>query len=248
LLLLGALALLCFGADSDLDGVPDSIDKCPNTPFLAIVDENGCAKSQLKPKLSYYLLFGMEYDGYQNTNDSQSVFASFSIKYNPFKLSVYSSLQNDSQGYKTSDLITSFYYTKLFTKTALKTGIKIYFPTYYNKKIDYAFYLKGTYFYKSFDFSISEKHKIYTEKTQKTKDTITLSIGKSFKKLYISPYFYTENSSYNTAEWTSYAGITLSYLLKINPYNKNLSTTIDYSVQTDNFQNYSVIGSLGYKF
>jgi len=28
--------------DSDFDGIPDSKDKCPNTPFGAIVDEDGC--------------------------------------------------------------------------------------------------------------------------------------------------------------------------------------------------------------
>jgi OOP family OmpA-OmpF porin len=28
--------------DSDKDGVPDKIDKCPNTPLNAIVDSNGC--------------------------------------------------------------------------------------------------------------------------------------------------------------------------------------------------------------
>jgi len=28
--------------DSDFDGIPDDIDKCPNTPFGAIVDETGC--------------------------------------------------------------------------------------------------------------------------------------------------------------------------------------------------------------
>ncbi len=40
--------------DSDLDGVSDIYDRCPNTPFLEIVDANGCAKNQ-KPVSSYYI-------------------------------------------------------------------------------------------------------------------------------------------------------------------------------------------------
>ena len=32
-----------YAKDSDLDGVPDELDKCPNTPFLTLVDKNGCA-------------------------------------------------------------------------------------------------------------------------------------------------------------------------------------------------------------
>jgi len=39
--------------DSDLDGVDDSIDRCPNTPFSDLVDKNGCTiKSLVKNKKS----------------------------------------------------------------------------------------------------------------------------------------------------------------------------------------------------
>ncbi len=40
--------------DSDLDGVADIYDECPNTSFLEIVNANGCAKDQ-KPISSYYI-------------------------------------------------------------------------------------------------------------------------------------------------------------------------------------------------
>ncbi len=37
--------------DQDLDGVPDDIDRCPNTPFSDIVDEYGCSIERLiKPR------------------------------------------------------------------------------------------------------------------------------------------------------------------------------------------------------
>lgn len=35
--------------DSDGDGVPDSVDACPNTPAGALVDANGCSIQQLAP-------------------------------------------------------------------------------------------------------------------------------------------------------------------------------------------------------
>jgi hypothetical protein len=35
--------------DQDFDGVPDSLDLCPNTPPCSIVDANGCSLDQLAP-------------------------------------------------------------------------------------------------------------------------------------------------------------------------------------------------------
>lgn len=43
----------CKGpCDQDGDGVPDGIDKCPDTPPKTVVNKVGCADSQLKPKLA----------------------------------------------------------------------------------------------------------------------------------------------------------------------------------------------------
>lgn len=46
--------LFLYGyVDSDLDGVDDSVDKCPNTPFSDLVDESGCTiKSLIEEKKS----------------------------------------------------------------------------------------------------------------------------------------------------------------------------------------------------
>ena len=40
--LVGFLICEAEGIDSDGDGVPDSLDKCPNTPIGMTVDANGC--------------------------------------------------------------------------------------------------------------------------------------------------------------------------------------------------------------
>jgi len=54
LLLLILIVFNLYGyTDTDLDGVDDSIDKCPNTPFTDLVDKNGCSiKSLVKNKKS----------------------------------------------------------------------------------------------------------------------------------------------------------------------------------------------------
>ncbi|WP_292664078.1 hypothetical protein [Nitratifractor sp.] len=35
-------------ADKDLDGVPDRYDRCPHTPFFALVNKYGCTVKKLK--------------------------------------------------------------------------------------------------------------------------------------------------------------------------------------------------------
>ena len=35
-------------ADRDMDGVIDRDDRCPDTPFLALVDRNGCTVETIK--------------------------------------------------------------------------------------------------------------------------------------------------------------------------------------------------------
>lgn len=40
---------LCSGADSDGDLIPDSLDKCPNTPELTATDDDGCTDPNLPP-------------------------------------------------------------------------------------------------------------------------------------------------------------------------------------------------------
>jgi hypothetical protein len=34
--------------DRDLDGVPDRYDRCPHTPFFALVNKKGCMVKRLK--------------------------------------------------------------------------------------------------------------------------------------------------------------------------------------------------------
>ena len=41
--------------DTDKDGIPDKIDKCPDTPLGVLVDENGCSKDGDKDGIADYL-------------------------------------------------------------------------------------------------------------------------------------------------------------------------------------------------
>ena len=119
LISLGAFALLCYAGavkDSDLDGVPDSLDMCPNTPFLETVNTSGCSAAQLKDlkknKIKFYFSAGYEYDNYKSYDSSNTLFTSLSAKKGSLKTSLFFSELDDGSGagYKASDLSLSLYY------------------------------------------------------------------------------------------------------------------------------------------
>ena len=255
IMFLGLCALFAFAntiKDSDLDGVPDNLDICPNTPFLETVNKNGCSAEQLKKikskenNIKFNISAGYEYDNYKDSKSSQLVFSTLSAYKNNFKLSLYYSMLNDgyTSGYKSNDLITSlYYYNYSITNTSLKLGVKAYLPTYFNDKTDYAFLIQGIYFFNKFDIGLSEKHKIYGENDENHKDTIMTFIDFYYKNLTISPYIYTENSPYDSSTWYKYAGLTFFYQA-----NKQLGFMLDSSLDLEENENYTIDGSISYSF
>jgi len=255
LLLLSIIAAFSLAAsykDSDLDGVPDNLDLCPNTPLLETVNLQGCSKSQLKKlKKKNYIInisAGYEYDHYKGYNSTNLIFSSISIKNKKYniKTSLYASFLKDKNiknEYKSSDLIFSNYIYKYFKNDTLKFGIKGYFSTYYNDKFDYAFLIEDTHYFNTFDIGGSYKYKIYGEKHTNAKHTVMLFSDFFIKKFIISPYAYTENSAYNENKWYKYAGITLFYNI-----NKKLGISVDSSCDLEENKNYTINSSLSYTF
>ena len=240
------IPFLLFALDSDLDGVPDNIDLCPNTPFLEIVNKNGCSKSQLKQKIKFNFSVGYEIDRYKNYKTAKSIFYSISAKKQDLKISLYLSLLKDgyTPGYRLNNIISSIYFYKNLNNFSFKTGFKYYTPTYFNKQADYALFLQGIYIINNYlDITLSEQFKIYTENNQKYSHTIYSALDFFYNNFAISPYFYKENSSSNTSKWYQYIGIYISWNI-----NKRTSLSIDYSFETNSPKNNSIITTINYYF
>ncbi len=57
-----SVCIVAFGyIDSDFDGVDDSIDQCPNTPIVALVDQTGCTKELLVQPKTFDIIIGVDY-------------------------------------------------------------------------------------------------------------------------------------------------------------------------------------------
>jgi len=74
--------------DSDIDGVDDSIDLCPNTPFDVLVDKDGCPQNKLFPgKLVLQLGSDITFNQTENTANNLNIYADYMIKEWDFSIS-----------------------------------------------------------------------------------------------------------------------------------------------------------------
>jgi len=111
-------------SDFDVDGVEDSIDECPNTPFDILVDETGCEEGKTY-RGTLTLLGGlqtsMESDG--NITNNASMLMNYS--YNAWDISLFSfyDVQDDNESTYYIDVGYGFDITALLS-SKLSIGTK----------------------------------------------------------------------------------------------------------------------------
>lgn len=89
LILLMPLELFCY-IDSDMDGVVDAEDRCKNTPFTDLVDEDGCSKEHLSYAGSFTLLATLSYADRDanNLTKSKTTTSALMLEYNYDRVSI----------------------------------------------------------------------------------------------------------------------------------------------------------------
>ena len=130
-------------SDADMNGVANSVDKCPNTPLTDLVDINGCTKKTIKisnkTKSHYDVIIGANYTGsnYASLNQTDTYYASLQADYyyENFSLqAVTSYYKTDGQGYSENGLNDSFigaaYNMKPTNDLLVRIGVGAILPTY----------------------------------------------------------------------------------------------------------------------
>lgn len=158
-LLCGAALLLFAYSDSDMDGVEDYEDKCPNTPFNELVAYDGCSKSGNDKKVDYTLVLGTRYAqknySSQLNDDTQYIYIQNNLSYLDWNfgaiISYYrSSNQNDTEHGLDDTLLTLSYQTISNEFFSLSLGVGVILPTYestyHNEATDYMLTLDTIYF------------------------------------------------------------------------------------------------------
>lgn len=132
------LRLLAYD-DTDLDGVEDSIDRCPETPFSDLVDDTGCSIKTLFSQNAYDIILGIAYsDTNSNTfENAKTITSTFQVDYYRQNFSAqisgsYFNSQNgsyDERGFNDTQIaiLYKIYSSPEFT---FQSGIGAIFPTY----------------------------------------------------------------------------------------------------------------------
>lgn len=154
-------------SDADMDGVEDSVDKCPNTPFTDLVDIDGCTKKKLnfsvantqKTQGYFDLIVGANYAGanYGGTSGKTDTFfgnIQADYYYGNFSLQASTGYYTSSgDGYSDNGMNDSFigaaYNLKPVQNLIVRFGIGALLPTYEttlgNNKTDYSATLNLSY-------------------------------------------------------------------------------------------------------
>lgn len=125
--------------DSDMDGVDDAVDKCPNSLLTDLVDINGCAKESLISAHRYDFIIGFNYSDsdYRTLNATDTLASSLQVDYYYKQFSIQAStsyFKTDSSDYSDSGLYDSFlgasYILNATNNLSISLSAGVILPTY----------------------------------------------------------------------------------------------------------------------
>ena len=271
LLFIIAFSSILFAyTDSDMDGVADSLDKCPNTPLLDLVDINGCTKKVLIPKSRKYhldLIAGVNYSGSNfaslNQTDTVSTSLQFDYYYENFSIQASTSYyKTDGDDYSENGMNDSFigiaYNIKPNKDLLIRVGLGAILPTYdtglNNNNTDYSASINISYtrekinIFGSYIYTmINDDDVIVDDISYMYEDTNAFSLGLGYyftEKLYISSSYNSVNSIYKDIENVNTASV---YAYK--SINKNWFLTLFYAYGlSDSASDHAASVKIGYYF
>lgn len=242
-------SIIQSSTDSDLDGVPDRIDQCPDTPFLDTVKANGCSKKQTPLSTSYISVS----TGFSYTKDIDKFSYAYTNKHNHNGNHHHGENHNDhhkqkkviENRYKEIYVPFSIYYSKEKWIYSITTG---YLYTNDNGKISKSLsdtYLSAGYITDFFDENypvviFKAKMKVATSK-ESEKNDYTMEIG-IYKTLSANQYIYMDIGYTVIGMHKNYFDI--DYAKEINKITVGVSYSFyHYNFTKSNVQNITVYNS-----
>ena len=248
-LFISVLFLQADFIDDDMDGVENSLDKCPNTPFMALVDKNGCITKKLEftPNKSLDIYIGYYHAKIDDTYFQNSKSINLIYNYDKYIFILNTSRYDINQvGSGQDDTTIGAFYT-FDNYIYSQIGVGAYLPTsdVSDNKTDYFIQTKFLYIKDLFDIAFS-----YTRTFMKDIGTIDtnsyiFTIGYNFtEKFYSSLSYSSSDSIYANSGKLDYLSLYIEYF-----FNNNIYIATTYSKgQSSDASDYSYSFDIGYRF
>jgi len=234
-------------SDADMDGVADSADQCPNTPFTDLVDIHGCTIKKVKLKQSRQwnadVILGINYSnsnfGTSNQSDTYSTSIQTDFYYKKFSIQASTSYYKATgQNYDEQGLNDSFigagYSFKPLENLSMHISMGALLPTYNaslnNNNTDYtastslSYTKRNVNIFGGYSYTMINDDDVNTTVYQDT-NAYNIGLGYYFtNKLYMSGSYNLSNSIYKGSEDIQTASIYGYYTL-----NKNIFLIFSYA-------------------
>ncbi len=204
--------------DSDLDGVEDTKDKCPNTPILVLVDEHGCPlESKRFLQGRFYLRMGGGYlkdEREERTYSLLSVAYSYKSLYISFTTRYYLSSKLYGSGMGDSLLFlgySDFILPRLYTLSGLRLKLPTGDDPYSDGKVDITPSVVLDYLLDGYDLFLSLSYTLRGD--ERLRNTFSASIGAGYdltSKVYTSVSLDT-SQALSDGEYNYYISLFLLY-------------------------------------
>ncbi len=169
-------ALVWGYSDLDMDGVEDSVDRCPNTSLLELVDINGCTIKNLGNPHHFDVILGASYsqinpttqekrDTYAASLQADYYYKSFSMQLSTAYFDSESSITS-TKG-TTDTFLGAYYQFTPFSTLNVRLGGGLLLPTYDadNNLLDYTASTSLSYLLNNFNFFGSYSYTIINDET-----------------------------------------------------------------------------------
>ncbi len=239
-------------SDSDMDGVDDATDRCPNSLLTDLVDMQGCAKESLVSPHRYDVILGVNYSDadYRSLNATDTLASSLQVDYYYKNFSLQAStafFETEGSGYSDSGLQDSYlgaaYSLNQINNLSISLSAGVILPTYDteldNNNMDYAASVNLSYALNSFNIFAGYSYSLINDDDVTLTDvdgtvysvlyqnTNTFSGGLGYylnNKLYVSASYSMSDSIYIGVDDIEAATVYGYYSL-----NKDMFTTLSYS-------------------
>ena len=244
--------------DQDMDGVPDAIDQCLETPFLDEVDRQGCSTNTLifpqeRDDGSLDIAFGYGFSNNEDDIDRETQHTSkFIVSYylNDWSYTLRTGLFNSDTDSGMLDTTLKIKHKFKITKSLkVGLGVGVRLPTYdfIGNKTDYTLYGSVVYYPKSaLSLFAGATHTFINDEEVITplQDTNTFYLGSGYfftRDLYANIAYSYAESKFITNDPAQYFMSTLFYKI-----NDKWFTTISYSHEIDDQLHNSFNVKFGY--